>query len=50
MRRALAYYEDTVLVAPGERVGVLIKSSELGTWAFGDEGMFGMVTALIVHE
>jgi FtsP/CotA-like multicopper oxidase with cupredoxin domain len=53
------HYEDTVLVAPGERVDVLIEASELGIWAFhchvlthaeGDEGMFGMVTALIVQE
>ncbi|MEX1156762.1 MAG: multicopper oxidase domain-containing protein [Chloroflexota bacterium] len=52
-------YEDTVLVAPGERVDVMIDASELGAWAFhchvlthvdGDEGMFGMVTALIVQE
>jgi uncharacterized cupredoxin-like copper-binding protein len=53
------HYEDTVLVAPGERVDVLIRASELGTWAFhchilthaeSDQGMFGMVTALIVQE
>jgi FtsP/CotA-like multicopper oxidase with cupredoxin domain len=51
------HYEDTVLVAPGERVDVLIEATELGVWAFhchilthveSDEGMFGMVTALIV--
>ena len=53
------HYEDTVLVAPGERVDVLINATELGVWAFhchilthvdSDEGMFGMVTALIVQE
>ena len=53
------YYQDTVLVAPGERVDVLIRASELGAWAFhchilshaeSDEGMFGMVTALVVTE
>ncbi|HEY7737887.1 MAG TPA: multicopper oxidase domain-containing protein [Candidatus Limnocylindria bacterium] len=53
------YYQDTVLVAPGQRVDVLIRASELGVWAFhchilshaeSDEGMFGMVTALIVTE
>jgi plastocyanin len=53
------HYEDTVLVAPGERVDVLVEASELGVWAFhchvlthaeGDDGMFGMVTALIVQE
>jgi len=52
------HYEDTVLVAPGERVDVLINATELGAWAFhchilthaeSDEGMFGMVTALIVQ-
>lgn len=53
------HFEDTVLVAPGERVDVLIDASEVGTWAFhchvlthaeGDDGMFGMVTALVVQE
>jgi uncharacterized cupredoxin-like copper-binding protein len=53
------HYEDTVLVAPGERVDVLVRASELGTWAFhchilthaeSDHGMFGMVTALIVQK
>lgn len=53
------HYEDTVLVAPGERIDVLINATELGAWAFhchilthvdSDEGMFGMVTALIVAE
>ena len=53
------HYEDTVLVAPGERIDVLVDASEVGTWAFhchvlthaeGPEGMFGMVTALIVEE
>ena len=52
------HFEDTVLVAPGERVDVLIEATELGAWAFhchilthaeGPEGMFGMVTALIVE-
>jgi FtsP/CotA-like multicopper oxidase with cupredoxin domain len=53
------HFEDTVLVAPGERVDVLIEASELGVWAWhchvlthaeGPDGMFGMVTALIVEE
>jgi plastocyanin len=53
------HYEDTVLVAPGERVDVLVEATEVGTWAFhchvlthaeGPDGMFGMVTALIVEE
>jgi FtsP/CotA-like multicopper oxidase with cupredoxin domain len=50
--------EDTVLVAPGERVDVLVEATEPGTWAFhchilnhaeGPDGMFGMVTAVIVR-
>jgi FtsP/CotA-like multicopper oxidase with cupredoxin domain len=53
------HWEDTVLVAPGERVDVLVEASEVGTWAFhchvlthaeGPNGMFGMVTALVVTE
>jgi uncharacterized cupredoxin-like copper-binding protein len=53
------HFEDTVLVAPGERIDVIVDATELGVWAFhchvlthaeGPEGMFGMVTALIVEE
>ena len=53
------HFEDTVLVAPGERIDVIIEATELGTWAYhchilthaeGPDGMFGMVTALIVGE
>jgi FtsP/CotA-like multicopper oxidase with cupredoxin domain/plastocyanin len=53
------HYEDTVLVAPGERIDVLVEATELGTWAFhchilthaeGPNGMFGMVTAMVVTE
>ena len=52
------HMEDTVLVAPGERVDVIIDATEKGPWAFhchilnhaeAAEGMFGMVTALIVE-
>ena len=52
------HLEDTVLIAPGERVDVIIEASEPGPWAFhchilnhaeAAEGMFGMVTALIVE-
>jgi FtsP/CotA-like multicopper oxidase with cupredoxin domain len=52
------HYEDTVLVAPGERIDVIVDASEVGTWAFhchvlthaeGPNGMFGMVTALVVQ-
>ena len=53
------HYEDTVLVAPGERIDVIVDASEVGTWAYhchilthaeGPDGMFGMVTALIVED
>ncbi len=53
------HFEDTVLVAPGERIDVIVEASEVGTWAFhchvlthaeGPNGMFGMVTALVVRE
>lgn len=48
---------DTVWVSPGERYTVLYKAEDLGVWAWhchilshaeGPQGMFGMVTALIV--
>jgi FtsP/CotA-like multicopper oxidase with cupredoxin domain len=50
---------DTVLVAPGERIDVMVDATEPGGWAFhchilnhaeGEDGMFGMVTALVVEE
>jgi len=49
---------DTINIAPGERYTVLYKATEPGVWAWhchilnhaeGSEGMFGMVTALIVE-
>ncbi|MGH2826923.1 MAG: multicopper oxidase domain-containing protein [Actinomycetota bacterium] len=52
------YLADTVMVAPGERYDVLVRASEVGAWAFhchilthaeGAEGMFGMVTAMVVE-
>ena len=51
------YAADTVLVAPGERYTVLFNPTEAGTWVWhchilnhveSAEGMFGMVTALVV--
>jgi len=51
------YEADTINVAPGERYTVLIKASEPGVWAWHchilphaerEDGMFGMVTAMIV--
>jgi manganese oxidase len=53
------YMQDTVLVSPGERVDVIVEATEPGVWAFhchvlshaeGNQGMFGMVTALIIEE
>ena len=57
-RLAQAYNVDTLMVAPGERYDVLVKADEPGVWAFhchilnhveGPNGMFGMVTAVIVE-
>lgn len=53
------YTADTVMIAPGERLDVLVEVIEPGTWAYhchvlnhaeGADGMFGMVTALVVEE
>ncbi len=53
------YMADTVTVAPGERIDVIIDATEPGPWAFhchilthaeGAHGMFGMVTVMIVEE
>ncbi|MFP3882564.1 MAG: multicopper oxidase domain-containing protein [Actinomycetota bacterium] len=52
------YWADTVNVAPGERYSVLLRADAPGTWVWhchilthveNDDGMFGMVTALIVE-
>ena len=52
------YWADTVNVAPGERYSVLVHADRAGTWVWhchilthveNEEGMFGMVTALIVE-
>ena len=49
--------DDTVTVAPGQRVTVLVHAVDAGTWVWhchilshaeNDQGMFGMVTALVV--
>jgi FtsP/CotA-like multicopper oxidase with cupredoxin domain len=54
-----AFTCDTLGVNPGERWDVIIECDEPGAWAFhchilqhaeGREGMFGMVTALVVQE
>ncbi|MBT5904810.1 MAG: multicopper oxidase domain-containing protein [Acidimicrobiaceae bacterium] len=50
---------DTINAAPGERYPVLVCSDEPGVWACHchilshierNDGMFGMVTAMIVQE
>jgi FtsP/CotA-like multicopper oxidase with cupredoxin domain len=52
------YMADTLVIAPGQRFDVVVKADQPGAWAFhchilphveGPEGMFGMVTALIVE-
>jgi FtsP/CotA-like multicopper oxidase with cupredoxin domain len=52
------YMADTLVVAPGQRYDLLVHATQPGVWAFhchilshveGPEGMFGMVTALIVQ-
>jgi FtsP/CotA-like multicopper oxidase with cupredoxin domain len=51
------YMADTLMIAPGERYDVLVDAKYPGVWAFhchilphveGPQGMFGMVTALVV--
>ncbi|MDZ4671519.1 MAG: multicopper oxidase domain-containing protein [Phototrophicales bacterium] len=55
----MPYLCDTLNIAPGERYDVIVDCDELGVWAFhchilshaeGPDGMFGMVTVLIVQE
>ena len=54
---AQPYLADTLVIAPGQRFDVLVHAQYPGAWAFhchilphveGPEGMFGMVTALVV--
>ena len=51
------YRADTIMVGPGERYTVLVHADSVGTWAWHchilphaerEDGMFGMVTALVV--
>ena len=53
------YWADTINVAPGERFSVLFRADDAGTWVWHchilthverEEGMFGMVTAVVVNE
>ena len=52
------YLADTLVIAPGQRFDVLVHALYPGAWAFhchilphveGPEGMYGMVTALVVQ-
>ena len=52
------YMADTLMIAPGQRFDLLVRADYAGVWAFhchilphveGPEGMFGMVTALVVQ-
>ncbi len=52
------YAADTINVAPGERYSVLVQATDPGVWVWhchvlthveSDDGMFGMVTAVIVE-
>jgi FtsP/CotA-like multicopper oxidase with cupredoxin domain/uncharacterized cupredoxin-like copper-binding protein len=52
------YMADTLVIAPGQRFDVLIHAVYAGAWAFhchilphveGPQGMYGMVTALVVQ-
>lgn len=53
------YWADTLTVAPGERYTVLVRAEDPGVWVWHchiinhaerEEGVFGMVTAVIVEE
>ncbi len=55
---AQPYKADTVLVAPGERIDVMVEGTDVGLWAFhchvlshaeNEAGLFGMVTVVIVQ-
>jgi len=52
------YFADTINIAPGERYSVLVQADRAGTWVWHchilthverEEGMFGMVTAVVVE-
>lgn len=53
------YWVDTVNIAPGERYSILFQADRVGTWVWHchilnhverEEGMFGMVTAVVVQD
>jgi FtsP/CotA-like multicopper oxidase with cupredoxin domain len=56
--RANRYMADTLMIAPGQRFDVLVHADYPGVWAYhchilphveGPQGMYGMVTALVVQ-
>ena len=56
--RGNRYMADTLMIAPGQRFDVLVHADNPGVWAFhchilphveGPQGMYGMVTALVVQ-
>ena len=58
LARGQRYMADTLMVAPGQRFDVLVDAEYPGVWAYhchilphveGPQGMYGMVTALIVQ-
>jgi FtsP/CotA-like multicopper oxidase with cupredoxin domain len=58
LRTANRYMADTLMIAPGQRFDVLVHTVYPGVWAFhchilphveGPQGMYGMVTALVVQ-
>lgn len=58
LRRGNRYMADTLMIAPGQRFDVLVHAVYPGVWAFhchilphveGPQGMYGMVTALVVQ-
>lgn len=53
------YWVDTLNIAPGERYTVLFRTDDAGVWVWHchilnhverEDGMFGMVTAIVVNE
>ena len=58
LSHANRFMADTLMIAPGQRFDVLVHADNPGVWAFhchilphveGPQGMYGMVTALVVQ-
>jgi len=58
LSRGNRYMADTLMIAPGQRFDVLVHADYPGVWAYhchilphveGPQGMYGMVTALVVQ-